>query len=177
MFLSFQRFVFWLKKRIINRMQPLERYVGKDKNSRLWKWELDWREVSTVWGNRRLKMEKRWLWAGRGHLVPFRCSSKGLILASSGTQVAELAKSFFASLPMKGYICNEPVVSGKSHVCTDLSWECSWRCQFTNNTPTGSHKKPSDESWILLSDTTLVLTISFQTVYLKSWKKDQMIDQ
>ena len=28
-------------------------YVGKDKNSSLWKWELDWREVSTMWGNRR----------------------------------------------------------------------------------------------------------------------------
>lgn len=118
----------------------------------------------------RLGMGIRWL-VFQGRVVPFRCSSKDPIWASPGTWVAELAEPLFVSLPVKGYVWNKPVVSGRSHVCSGFSWECSWQCQFTNNTPTGHITNPvtSHEFW--LSDTTLVLTISFLTVYLKSWKR------
>lgn len=72
---------------------------------------------------------------------------------------------------------NKPVVPGTSHVCSDFSWECSWQCQFTNNTPTGLVTNPvtSHEFW--LSDTMLVLTISFLTVCLKSWKRTKWITE
>lgn len=75
-------------------MQPLEMDVSRDKYSSLGKWALDWREVGTVWGNRR-EIEKGDKMALREPGGSLQMSSNRPIRASSGTGVAELTQLSF----------------------------------------------------------------------------------
>ena len=128
-----------MKKSIINRQQPLEMYVDQDKNSSLWKWELDWTEISMVRETgKRWKMEIRRLVGWGGRWYPSDVILKAHYWAPSGTQVTELAESSLHRCLWKV----RSVMNSGSHMCTDLSWECSWQYQFTNNAPRGPHKKP-----------------------------------
>lgn len=105
-----------------------------------------------------------------GQAAPFRCSVKELTWASPWPWVVELVEPSFASLPRRGYVWNKLVVSGKSPCECWFPLGVRLTVSLASNTPTGHITNPvtSHEFW--LSDTTLVVTISFLAIYLKPWK-------
>lgn len=125
-----------------------------------------------------LEMEIRWL-VFEGWLVSFRCSSKVPYSGISWNMNLRVSWNFICIAAREKLIktWNKPVVPGTSHVCSDFSWECSWQCQFTNNTPTGSCHKPSDKSWILAFWHNAGANNFISNSLLKILKKDQTITE